>query len=274
MSEMDVVTRARQLERQASTAQREGRFYDADAPLLAAIALWKTLHGPDHIEVLNDEMNLAVALRRRGEAARSVPLLESVAERLVRCADPDAPALLLVAQNNLATAYRDVGRLSLARRVYEASLARLDALHGPKPDEQRARVLDNLSVVLREVGDAVAAEASARRGLAEWRALRGDLDAETATAKGAVGAALLDQGKLDAAEPFLVEALVTHEATGHDLAVASTLTLVGALAFRRGDRGAAHAAFSRALALTRRFYPSDHREVQEILASLAAIDQA
>jgi hypothetical protein len=61
------------------------------------------------------------------------------------------------------------------------------------PTEERARVLDNLSVVLRDLGDPVAAEASARRALADWLKLRGHDDVDTATSMAALGAALLAQ---------------------------------------------------------------------------------
>ena len=76
---MDEIAKARDIERQASIAQREGRFADAERLLGEAIAIWTRLRGPDDVEVLNDQMNLAVAYRRWGEAARAVPLLERVA---------------------------------------------------------------------------------------------------------------------------------------------------------------------------------------------------
>ena len=106
---MDDIAQARELERQASQAQREGRYADADAPLEAAIEMWTRLRGPDDVEVLNCQMNLAVAYRRRAEAARAIPLLERVVALLPHSQDPDVPALLITARNNLATAHRSVG---------------------------------------------------------------------------------------------------------------------------------------------------------------------
>jgi tetratricopeptide (TPR) repeat protein len=152
--------RARSFERQASELQRSGRYLDAEKPLLAAIALWTKYRGADDIEVLNDTMNLAVAYRRHGDAARAVPLLERTSQGLAACKDADAPALRRRAMNNLAVAYQHTGRLAEARRTWESLLGLL----GSAPSEERARVLDNLASLLREVGDLSRAEAYARRG--------------------------------------------------------------------------------------------------------------
>jgi tetratricopeptide (TPR) repeat protein len=139
------------------------------------------------------------------------------------------------------------------------------------PNAERARVLDNLSVVVRECGDAKAAEAYARRGLSDWTSLRGRADPDTATAMGGLAAALLEQGRLDEAAPLLDEArrfFATHD---HRLALGSVLTLVGSLALRRGDRDAARAAFTEALVATQEVLPEHHPEVRALQASLRAI---
>lgn len=265
------IEHARRLEREAAAAQREGRYADAEAPLEGAIAIWTRLRGADDVEALNDQMNLAVAYRRRGEAARAVPLLERVVALLPKTSDPDVPSLLLTARNNLATAYRGIGELGRAREAWETCLVGLDAMHGATRHPERARVLDNLAVVLRDLRDFVASEAYARRGLAEWRALRPDGDPDVATSKATLGAALMEQKKVAEAAPLIVEALRVHQQAGNDLAVASTLTLLGACSLAVGNREDARAMFTKALALTRRFYPDTHPEVRELLASLAAI---
>jgi tetratricopeptide (TPR) repeat protein len=268
---VDDIAKARELEGRASKAQREGRYADADAPLEEPIAIWTRLRGPDDVEVLNDQMNLAVAYRCHGEAARGIPLLERVVALLPRSPDPDVPALTITARNDLATAYRSAGHLSRARQVWETCLAAMDSVHGSAPHPERGRVLENLAVVLRDLRDFQASESYARRGLSEWRALRGENDLDTAASKSALGAALLEQGKLDEAQLVLDDAMRTIESTGHELAVATTLTLVGALAARRGDRERARDSFRRALALTRKFYPDTHPEVVELLRSLAVL---
>ena len=132
------VERARQLEQQASELQRAGRYMDAERPLLDAIALWTSYHGPDDIEVLNDTMNLAVAYRRHGATERAVPLLERASKGFATCADPDAPALRRKALNNLAAAYRFANKSQEARSTWEALLI------GPGPQLKNGRVLTTL----------------------------------------------------------------------------------------------------------------------------------
>jgi tetratricopeptide (TPR) repeat protein len=263
------IARARDLERRASLAQREGRFADADAPLLEAIAIWTALNGDDDIEVLNCRMNLGVAYRRRGDFEKAVALLEDVIAGLSRSTDVDAPGLLLMGRNNLATALRFAGRLDRAREMWTECLH----AHGDRRTEERARVLDNLAMVHRDLGDYARSEELARRGLADWRAMRGDDDRDTATAMAAVGAAVMDQGRLDEAATILDEALRVAESASHELDVASALTLVGFTAYRRGDRTKARTSFERALTLTRRYRNDDHPEVREILESLAHLSE-
>jgi tetratricopeptide (TPR) repeat protein len=269
---MDEIAKARDIERQASIAQREGRFADAERLLGEAIAIWTRLRGPDDVEVLNDQMNLAVAYRRWGEAARAVPLLERVVAMLPKTNDPDVPQLLLMAQNNLAAAYRGVQKLSLARQTWEHCLTDLDAALGDQPHADRARVLDNLATLVRDLGDFARSEALAHRGLLEWRAIRGDDDPDVATSKATLGAALMEQGKLDEAEPLFEDAVRTFESAGAKLAAASTLTLIGALAAKRGNRERALACFERSLDLSRKFFPDTHPEIQELLRSIATLN--
>lgn len=113
------VARARELETQARDFQAAGQYSEAEKPLLQAIELWTRHYGPEHIEVLNDEMNLGVSYRRRGEAERGIPLLEHAAEGLKRSSDPDATELYRRALNNLAIAYNASGRREEARGARE-----------------------------------------------------------------------------------------------------------------------------------------------------------
>jgi hypothetical protein len=81
MTAEDDAARARALESEASKCQREGRYADAEQPLLAAIEIWSRLFGPDDVEVLNDQMNRSRGVshgmmrprwdRRRSERASS-----------------------------------------------------------------------------------------------------------------------------------------------------------------------------------------------------------
>jgi tetratricopeptide (TPR) repeat protein len=254
---LDDAELARSLEAEASKAQKEGRFADAEPPLRRAIAIWTRLGR--ELDGLNAEMNLAVSYRRRGEASRAVMMLERIVTLLGN--DP----LVLNARNNLAAAYRATDQLARARLAWEENLRVLGL------GEERARVLDNLSALMRDLKDYRAAEDLARQGLAEWLSLRGANDPDTATSKATLGAALLDRDRLDEATKLLFEALETFEAHGPELGVAATMTLIGALGAKRGDKAAARTAYERALTLSRKYLRDDHPDVRAIVESLAAL---
>ncbi|WP_223636665.1 tetratricopeptide repeat protein [Corallococcus sp. EGB] len=267
------VARARELETQAHDSQAAGRYVEAEKPLQEAIELWARHYGPEHIEVLNDEINLGVSYRRRGDAARAIPLLEHAADGLQRSSDPDAPQLHRQALNNLAMAYRASGRLEEARATLEKCLAVLE--QGDATPE-RARVLDNLANVLLDGPTPHLDEAArySRRAFEEWKSLRGEEDADVATSMTTVGTILMRQGDLPGARPLLVRALALtqmirgeeHPETG------AVFCLLGELEQRSGNRGAAREHYEAALAIARKTFEHDsHPQVQDALNGLASL---
>jgi tetratricopeptide (TPR) repeat protein len=190
--------------------------------------------------VLNDEISLAASLRRRGDAALAVPVLERVCATLApREQDPEIGDYYRVALNNLAMSLRDVDRLDEARAALSKCLALLDALVTPDDFElvERARALDNLAVLLLAIGDAVKAESFARRALGEWTQLVGEAAADTAIARSNVGASLLRQRRLGEARPALERAhgdLASALGAAHPV-VAGSLALLAELALAERD---------------------------------------
>lgn len=265
--------RARRLEQHAANLQSAGRYLDAEKPLKEAIALWTKFRGPDDIEVLNDTMNLAVAYRRHGDAARAIPLLEKATTGLAACTDPDAPALRRKAQNNLAAAFQHAGRLQEARTTW-LKLVELTA-EGPVTEE-RARLLDNLAALTLELGDVTAAETECRRGHAAWRALRGDQDVDTAISLATLGTVELAKGDLAAAKRDLKQALgVVETLLGKEHpTVGGVLNSLGVVEWRAGNVAEARALFQRSVAIGRKHLSPSHPQVQEALEALKVIDAA
>jgi Tfp pilus assembly protein PilF len=258
------VQRARSLERQASELQRSGRYLDAEKPLLEAIALWTQYRGADDIEVLNDTMNLAVAYRRHGDAARAVPLLERASQGLAACKDADAPELRRRAMNNLAMAYQYADRRAEARKTWESLLEQL----GSAPSEERARVLDNLASLLREMGDLSHAEAYARRGYEDWRKLRGDEDVDTAVSLSVLGALESSTGRYKEARSHLEESLrITEKLRGPEHP-----EVAGVLEVKTGHPQAARADYERSLAISRPRLDAGHSQITDALEGLRALD--
>jgi len=266
------VERARALEKQAHSAQRDGRYAAAEKPLLEAIAIWTRLKGPGDVEVLNDEMNLAVSYRRRGDAQLAVPILERVSVSLEKSKDPDAPELHRSALNNLATAYREQNRPAEARSTLERCLAMLE--DAPMTAE-RARVLDNLATGLTDARDPVAAEKYARRSLAVWRALRGEADLDVAIALSNLGAAVMRQGRLEQARPLLEASLrLKEKLLGIEhVEVASVLNLVGELELHSGNPEMARRVWERSLAIARKSLKPGHRIEQDAIGGLKVLEK-
>lgn len=267
------IERARALEHKAHELQRSGHYAEAEQPLVESIKIWKRLRGPRSIDALNDEINLAVSYRRRGEAARAVPLLEQAAAALRASTDADAPALHRQALNNLAAAYRGVGRSADARKALETCLA---ALTQGGPSEERARVLDNLATTLLELQDPAAAQPYAERGLAEWKALRGDEHPDVAVSMTVLGTLRMRRGQLAEARPLLLGALrITEKTRGAEHPeVGAALNLLGELEARAGKLDQARAHLERSLALLRKRFGAGHPLVQTASEGLAAVERA
>lgn len=266
------VTKARELERRAHDLQKAGRYEEAEKPLLQAAAIWKRYRGGEDIEVLNDEMNLAVSYRRRGQTQRALPMLERVAAGFKVSSDGDAPALYRSALNNVSAAYRDMGRLDDARRALETCLKSVEP--GGRTEE-RARVLDNLAGVLVDKGDLAAAEPIARRALSEWKSLRSEEDADVSVSMGVVGTVLMRQGKTEQARPLLEKALAIAEKVrgGDHPEVGAALNLVGELEWRAGHKDVARKFYQGAVTLLQRHFDDSHPLVKDALDGMRKTDE-
>ena len=186
------VQHARALERRARQLQSAGRYAEALAPLQEAISFWQARDGAHSLDALAGLMNLAVARRRMGDAAQAAAMLEAVAPQLANNEAPEASGLYHSALNNLATAYRELGRDADARRAWERLAGRLASV-GDR--ESWARVSSNLSTLLADLGDLEAAERTARQAVDAWRVVRGDGDVDTALATVNLGSVLGARGQ-------------------------------------------------------------------------------
>jgi tetratricopeptide (TPR) repeat protein len=269
------VDAARKLERDAAELQRAGRFAEAEKPLVDAVALWTRLRGPDDVEVLADTLSLALAHRRRGDAAGAVPLLQRVVDGAARCRDPEAPRMRRRAVSDLALAQQLSGHPREARATWEGLLRQLG---GDELAEDRARVLDNLASLLADTGDLAGAESYARQGYAAWRALRGEGDDMDAAISGSIlGRVQTLRGETKEARRLLEEALRVHQDVGgaDNPNVSATLNLLGALEAREGHRAAAVADYQRSLGLCRKLgLDPRHRLVVEAENGLKALGAA
>jgi hypothetical protein len=104
-------------------------------------------------------MNLAVSHLRRGDAPRALSMLEGVVAALAKhVADREGAYVYRTALNNLAAAFRAVGRDEDARAALEDCLAATQTERDAIQEEQ-ARVLENLADVINRRGERQAVEA-------------------------------------------------------------------------------------------------------------------
>ncbi len=282
----DLDARALALKDEAFELQRAGRYLDAEKPLLQAIALWKLARGPQDLEVLAAEMNLAVSYRRRGEPERALPILERVVSELeVLPFEPEAAQVHRLACNNLAACYRHTGQLDKALGLLEMLWNMLDIPEMESvPDdheaklawrEERARILDNTADVLTQMNDLARAEVAATRANAEWVALRGQDDVDVAISLTHVGTIAMKNGHLDAARGHLRRSLeLLERLLGPEHPhVAAALNVLGVSALLAGRLEEARAHAQRSLAISRRTLSDDHHLVIEALDLLEQVER-
>lgn len=261
------IEHARKLEDLATSLQRAGRYHAAEDPLLTAIGLWKLLRGPNDLEVLNDEMCLAVSYRRRGDVDLAIPILERVAAQFARThGDPEAPYYRRLALNNLGISYRYAGRFREARFTLETCLALIpfEADSESELHAERARVLDNLATIALHEDDVSLAERYAREGLSAWLLLRGDETLDVAVSAGNLGTALMRQGCHGEARVQLERSVHLTETLAGPThpALPAALNLLGELEVRVGNVCSAFLVLNRSLTLCQELLLSeDHPDV-------------
>jgi len=261
------VSEARRFEQSATELQGEGRYREAEAPLREAIRLWKLLRDPLDLEVLNDEMSLAVSFRRRGDVELALPMLERVTGVLAQRAfiDREHAYYYRLALNNLASACVDAQQLPKAEAALKLALTMVDlAPDAEALGVERARILDNLAVVSTARGEHGMAAVFAEESLETWLTERGEDDVDTAIAMANLGAAQMRQDQLTGGRPLLCGALTilnAHLGTEH-ARIAQIFVLIGELELRSGDGAASRDALQMALEIGARVeLPNDHPDM-------------
>lgn len=203
------IARARRLEQQARERQREGKFAEAEEPLLLAMSIWKLVAGPDNIEIINDEVALAASYRRRGDVQLAIAKLDHATEVASKkfSEDGEWAHVYRLALNNTGIALREANDLEKARACLELALSLVEIAIEPPEDlmVERARVLDNLVSVLSLIGEHAQAERNVRESIALWTEVRGADALDTLVAMSNLAAVQMRTGELDGARATLLE---------------------------------------------------------------------
>lgn len=227
---------------------------------------------PDFIlgSQLNTRGNLAQA---RGDFEEAERLFLRAHEIFTDTRGPSHPDTML-ATNNLAVLYADVGRLEEALPLFEAYLTFLEQTRGADhPDTGLAR--NNLGRMYQARGDHETAREMFEQALASIEEGRGPDHPEAATVLTNLAGLHLDRGEVDdarrrgqrALDIFRGEDLATHWGT------AAALTVLGQVFQADGDYDTAFEAHEQALRVVGQLRGEEHPEVAAALNNMALCAQ-
>ena len=216
-----------------------GELEDARRDFSRALELGR--EDADDLTVARATNNLGAIANVRGDRARALSLYQLAIPAYQRLG-----SALGLAQtyHNMAISLRDLGQYTRADECERRAIEH--ARRAESPRLVALALLGRADLSLRS-GDAALAEVGARRAADSFDALRDPINA--ADARRVVGAALLAQGRLDAAHDALDDALRRARAHGSALHEAESLRALAELHAARGDVSASLRAGWEALAV-------------------------
>jgi tetratricopeptide (TPR) repeat protein len=245
-----------------------GQYERAGPHLDRALALWRSVHGDTHALTVRALCDCAWLLHDRADYKGAAALFEEAvgAER----AAGESPGLA-AALMGLSDARRHMGAAAAdGEPAARESLALRERLLGPDhPDTGESLV--NLAKLLRDRGQADAAEPLLVRALALWRAAYSGEHPRLVDAMNDHAWLLFLKRDLDGSERVARAALEMGErllGPSHP-DVANALYEIGMAAEQRGDGAAAEPPLRRALAIYRAAHGDEHPSVATALDSLA-----
>jgi CHAT domain-containing protein/Tfp pilus assembly protein PilF len=251
-------TESARLRKRAESAQQAGRYDEALALALRAMALDEKERGPDHPELASSALLVAEIYMDRGDNARAEQPLDralSIRERALGAEHPD----VAVALNDLALLCLNKGEGWRAEPFYQRALGiRERALGAEHPDV--ALSLNNLAVLYDKRGELWKAEPLYQRALAIREKALGPEHPHVALSLSNL-AGLYDKMDNSAkAERLYLRAIAIREKTmrpDHPH-IASLLNSLAVVYDDRGEYGLAEPLYRRALAIREKALPLHH----------------
>jgi tetratricopeptide (TPR) repeat protein len=265
-------------EHTASVMRRAGQYEQARAQLTSArrlteraLAIDKTIYGPEHPEVARALNALSVVQRDLGdlEAARTTLQQALAIEETLYGAEHPRIAHSL---SNLGLLHLDLGELEEARGILQHAVAVAKAVYGPE-HPKIAMTLANLGLVHCNLGELEEARDIQRWVLAIDKAVDKPAHPEVACALNSLGVVRRELGDLEAARATLQQALAVEEALygSEHPEVARTLGVLGVVQRDLKEPEAARTILQQALAIFEAVYGSEHPEVAITLTNLGLV---
>ena len=165
--------------------------------------------GPEHLDTLAFNNNLAGAYESAGDLTRAIPIYEETFAACERIFGPDHPGTL-TSRNNLAGAYESAGDLTRAIPIYEETLAACERIFGPDhPDTLSTR--NNLAYAYESAGDLTRAIPIYEDTLAARERMLGPEHPDTLSTRNNLAYAYQAAGDLTRAIPIYEETLAARE---------------------------------------------------------------
>ena len=149
----DPVARGCRLHERAVSLRADGKYPQAEAVALQALAVMEKAVGKGHPDVANLLNNLGSIYTDTGDYTAAEPIYQRSIRILAEVAgeDADLQRLRVQSRNNLATLYRMQGRYAEAEPVFKTALALAKKSFGPE-DLEVSTTLNNLGVLYKYMG--------------------------------------------------------------------------------------------------------------------------
>jgi eukaryotic-like serine/threonine-protein kinase len=211
-----------------------GDYNAAERQLLAALEIRTSALGPDNLETLDTEFNLASLYWTLGRSAEAEPRLRHV-EQVRRRLLGDDDENTLFAAGNLGAVLTSMGKIDEAIAILRRTV---DVMRRTLGNNARRTIdqISSLEFALRSKGDAAAAEPLLREVLA-YRKSNGNDDPLTITTQSTLANVLRTLGKFDEAEALCREALAARERllpAGHE-SIGDSMAILGRILSDRGN---------------------------------------
>jgi tetratricopeptide (TPR) repeat protein len=263
--------RAETLNAQAIEWYKQGRYAEARGLFQEVLSIREKALGPDHPDVTNSLINLAVTHEALGEYSQAEPLyLRSLAAR-EKALGPDHPNVAS-SLNSLALVYEALGEYPKAKPLLDRALAIREKALGPDhPDV--AQSLNNLADYHDTLGDYDQAEPLYRRALAIMEKVHGPDHPNVAVCLNNLAGLYDTRGDHGQAEPLYLRSLAIREKVlGPDhLQVATSLNNLAELYRAVGKHDQAEPLYVRSLAIREKALGPVHSSVALSLNNLAML---